>query len=293
MKLNLYDILKHVLNESVSQEQVMNSIQGFTPRVGKNKGITRHKYVKITYDDTINNPHPEDLPEPINGTNPKEVRIIQPYTLGIDKKNGQLSVRAFQLGAPSRRDHKPYWRMFRLDRIVGWDEMKKTFTVPAPGYNPNDKGMSNIIATAEFAEMDDTKLIRQKTQDILNSPKVRNKYSQDYMQNQEKNQPGAIPFANQQKKVNVMTSQPNSQRYKQMANNVTNRFSSDQDKKDYWKQYDLAQNERDNIENEKKRISNQIQNDAIKPNGNRKSGPLKPDDDFDVDNTDYNDEEFK
>ena len=183
--------------------------------------------------------------------------------------------------------------MFRLDRIVGWKEMKKSFTIPAPGYNPNDKGMSNIIATAEFAEMDDTKLIRQKTQDILNSPKVRNKYSQDYMQNQEKNQPGAIPFANQQKKVNVMTSQPNSQRYKQMSNNVANRFSSDQDKKDYWKQYDLAQNERDNIENEKKRISNQIQNDAIKPNGNRKSGPLKPDDDFDVDNTDYNDEEFK
>ena len=171
--------------------------------------------------------------------------------------------------------------------------MKKTFTVPAPGYNPNDKGMSNIIATAEFAEMDDTKLIRQKTQDILNSPKVRNKYSQDYMQNQEKNQPGAIPFASQQKKVNVMTSQPNSQRYKQMANNVANRFSSDQDRKDYWKQYDLAQNERDNIENKKKRISNQIQNDAIKPNGNRKLGPLKPNDDFDVDNADYNDEDYK
>lgn len=287
MNLNLFDILNCVLNEEASKEEVEKSIYGKTPTRGINKGITRHRYVKIVYDDTHNNQHPEKLPPPKNGVNPKDVRIIQPYTLGIDKSNGKLSLRAFQVGAPSRRDHKPTWRMFRLDRIMDWKEMKKTFTVPAPGYNPQDKGMSNIIATAEFKEMDTLDNVKQQTKDIANAPKA-----------QMKNQTGAIPFASQQKKVNVMTSQPNSQRYRQMANNVANRFSNNKEKEDYWKQFDLAQQEKNmqDAEQEKKQqASQQIRNDAVKPNTNNQTGPIgkNNDNDYDIDNVEYNDEEYK
>ena len=73
-------------------------------------------------------------------------------------------------------------------------------------------------------DRDDTlSTLRQQTQSISNAPKIVNK-----------NRPGPIPYASQQRKNSVFTSQPNSKRYAQYAKNVQdaqndtfNRFDDD------------------------------------------------------------------
>jgi hypothetical protein len=85
-------------------------------------------------------------------------RTIEPYALGISKA-GNLVLRAYQqAGAsdskvnPTRaNDRIPGWRMFRVDGITTFMKTHKQFdgTKPRPNYNPNDKGMSEIIAAVQ------------------------------------------------------------------------------------------------------------------------------------------------
>ena len=62
MKLTLYDIIKHLLNEGVSTEDVMDAIEN-------------HNYVKIKYDDEQEG----------DEGNPRGVRLIQPVAVGTTK----------------------------------------------------------------------------------------------------------------------------------------------------------------------------------------------------------------
>ena len=91
INLTLYDIVKNLLKEDVSSDEVLDAIRG--------------KYhVRIKYDDGM-----ED-----NGGNPKGSRVIQPMALGTTKK-GYPVVRAFQVSGNSRRG-APKWKFFRIDK---------------------------------------------------------------------------------------------------------------------------------------------------------------------------------
>lgn len=203
MGLTLYDIVKPLLSEGVSDDAVIDAIH--------------NKYhVKIKYDDGGDD----------SGNNPKGSRVIQPMAIGRTKK-GFPVVRAFQVNGNSRRG-APRWKFFRLDRIKSWLPMrkKKFFNLPDESfgkYNFNgDKTMGTFIDNAKFDDMSDTlSRERAKTQTIKNAPKISTKNVQ-----------GPID-ANQQWKKNVFTSQPNSERYKQYAKNIKdteddiNRFDDD------------------------------------------------------------------
>ena len=210
--LTLYDIVKNLLNEDVSSDEVLDAI--------------RNKYhVRINYDDKMKD----------NGSNPKGSRVIQPMALGTTKK-GYPVVRAFQVSGNSRRG-APNWKFFRLDRVTSWRPMrnKKFFTIPDASYGEynkvGDRSMRSFIDNAKFDDMSDPLArARAERQGISNAPKVSTKNAQ-----------GPIA-AHQQWKKNVFTSQPNSKKYAQFARNVD---QSGNKENDFWADYERAQQEAD------------------------------------------------
>jgi hypothetical protein len=208
MALLLEDIIGSLLNEGIDSESVLDAIQ--------NK-----YYVRISYDDG------KDDPRGVG--DPKGSRLIQPMAIGTTKK-GFPVVRAFQLNGNSRKG-APNWKFFRLDRIKTWRPMKnKRFAAPPDEsfgvYNRvGDKSMGSFTDNAKFDDMDSPlAAARARRQNIVNAPKMSVKNAQ-----------GPIT-ANQQWKKNVYTSQPNSQRYKDIAKNIDNsRYTLDK-----WADYEKA-----------------------------------------------------
>lgn len=207
ISLTLHDIIKHLLNEDVSSEEVLKSIQG--------------KYhVRINYDDNM----------PSNDGNPKGSRVIQPMALGTTKK-GYPVVRAFQVSGNSRRG-APNWKFFRLDRITSWRPMKnkKFYAPPDSSYGKynrfGDKTMGVFYDNAKFGDMEDPlERARAEREASANAPKM-----------SVKNVSGPIK-ASQQWKKNVYTSQPNSKKYAQIAKNID---QSGEKSDDYWADYERA-----------------------------------------------------
>lgn len=207
ISLKLCDIVKNLLKEDVSSDEVLDAI--------------RNKYhVRISYDDGM----------PDNGGNPKGSRVIQPMAIGTTKK-GYPVVRAFQVSGNSRRG-APKWKFFRLDRVTSWRPMrnKKFFTTPDDGYGEynrvGDRSMGTFVDNAKFGDMNDPlERARAERQQAASAPKVSTKNAQ-----------GPIS-ANQQWKKNVFTSQPNSERYAQFARNVD---KSGEKTDEYWDDYERA-----------------------------------------------------
>ena len=234
MKLTLYGIVKHLLNEGVSTEDVMDAIEN-------------HNYVKIKYDDEQEG----------DKGNPRGVRLIQPVAVGTTKK-GNTVVRAFQTSQGNSRRGAPKWKFFLLDRIVSWVPQEERFNLPPDSaygeYNRNgDRSMSSMYKNAQFDNMEDTlaRVRDERTSSSL-APKVSVK----------KNTQGPIRAAQQWKK-NVFTSQPNSKKYASYAKNIKDtesdidRFNDDRCAK--------AQAEAD--------AQNAMQNQVPKPN-NVQQGPI-------------------
>lgn len=243
MKLNLYEILQKVLNESVGSNDVIDA-------------ISNHNYVEINYVDENNN-------APNN-------RLIQPYAYGITRA-GNPCLRAFQV-AGDTHTVEPGWKLFLLSRITSWRPRKQTFNMPppmqgydTPDYNGNGDGtMARVMFQASFNGLDNTLDIqRAKTQAIKNAPKIA-----------QKNTSGPIPNASQQYKKNVFTSQPNSKKYAQYARNIIDTEDDfDRLDNDMWAKAEAEKQQQDNA---------MMQNNAMKPQQTQQ-GPIMPDKNNDKD----------
>lgn len=129
MNFNLASILKKILNESVTSDQV-------------NDAINNKYQVIITYRD-------ED-------SNAIGKRLIEPYVYGASKA-GNPVFRAFQYEGDTLRG-KPKWKLFRLDRVESWMPTNNHFNQQprdrqwnAQLYNQNgDLSMSVIYNQVKF-----------------------------------------------------------------------------------------------------------------------------------------------
>ena len=248
IRINLFEALVSVLNESVSEADVIKAIEG------KN-------YVDINYAD--------------QNSSAVGRRLIEPYAYGLTKA-GNPVLRAYQISGDSLRG-KPKWKFFRLDRIIGWKPRKQTFNTPPPmhGYvnaqdfNENgDKSMSVVYALADFSDnRADTSIasVRKQTEFLKNAPKI-------------STSSGPVPYASQQRKKNVFTSQPNSKKYAEYAKNVKdtsseiNRFDND-----IWAK----------AEAERKKQEEEAMKASAKKGMNNVSGPVKWNDNDEEDEYDF------
>ena len=166
--LNLYEILKEVLNESVSSDSVNDAIN--------------NKYrILINYDDEDNH---------ATGT-----RLVEPYVLGYTRA-GNLAFRGYQYEGDTVRG-VPKWKLFRLDRVINWQPTKQKFNVEprdngwsAEPYNYNGDGsLTSILNQVSFdnkeelfSPNDRLNTLRKKTDMLKNSTPI----NISQMQNQPK-----------------------------------------------------------------------------------------------------------
>lgn len=136
MRLNLADILYHVLNESVQPNEVVDA-------------INNKEQIIITYSDEKNHA--------------PQTRLIEPYVYGISK-GGNPCIRAFQYQGDTYRGI-PKWKMFRLDRITSWRPNGQTFTSV-----PKDRGW-NVEAYNEHGDNSMIQVLNQVSFDKGNARK--------------------------------------------------------------------------------------------------------------------------
>lgn len=172
--LNLYNILKNILSESITPKDV-------------NDAIDNKIQVIINYSDEKNRA-------------PKK-RLIEPYAFGVSK-GGNSVVRAYQYDGDTFRG-KPKWKLFRLDRITSWEPTEQHFNAQpnergwdAEKYNEKgDLSMQTVLNQVKF-DYDETsnnpyeknsKLynIRKKTDNLKQSKPIKVDQMQD-------NKPGPI-----------------------------------------------------------------------------------------------------
>jgi hypothetical protein len=127
------------------------------------KAVDNRQYAGIYYEEPSN--HRKVLPA---------FRVIEPYTLGKGVKYGDKVYHEdrYYLSAyvimdtdqdPTVKDkfktkrtsksltnRKPYWRMFRVDRIQNWQTFEKIFSGYRELYNPHDTRMGSILAGNGF-----------------------------------------------------------------------------------------------------------------------------------------------
>lgn len=208
------------LYESVDYNDVLHAIQN------------RH-YVTLYYDDG----------KPGVEGNPKGRRIIMPLAVGLTKA-GNPVVRGYQVNGGNSRTGAPDYVFCRLDRVVSWREMNKTFAAPPDGrYNYNgDMTMSRMDANADFDFSTQGDLDVARLKNAVNGPKVATKNAQ-----------GPIA-ASQQRKKNVYTSQPNSKKYDMIRQNIDN---TEKKGEDFWKLFDLNDAENVMTQNQKGPVNNE------------------------------------
>lgn len=172
--LNLYKILKNVLTESVTPNEV-------------NAAIDDKIQVIINYSDEENRA--------------PNKRLIEPYAYGMTK-SGNAVLRAYQYDGDTFRG-KPKWKMFRLDRIQSWQPTEQHFNASpkergwqAEDYNEQgDNSMTTVFNQVKF-DYDQTTNnpyqkgsqlynIRKKTDNIKKSKPIKIDQMQD-------NKPGPI-----------------------------------------------------------------------------------------------------
>lgn len=127
------------------------------------KAINKRRYVGIYYSD------PTD--SALSG-----FRMIEPYVLGagfkkrngevinanekylrayvvIDTSKDELTKDKFKKKGSKRKSVSKSgkalgWRLFRVDKIKTWQDLERKFSTNRPLYNPSDKMMGSIIASA-------------------------------------------------------------------------------------------------------------------------------------------------
>jgi len=126
--LKLYNLYKHIILEaSVRNNDIVDSID-------------RHKVISIFYDG--------------DGIENRGYRDIEPYCYGNSKDDNPV-LRGYQLAGVTDTE-VPGWKLFRIDKIVSWDEkidnnISVVFNEPQDGFNPNgDNGMNRVIKIAKF-----------------------------------------------------------------------------------------------------------------------------------------------
>lgn len=139
------------------------------PRVSEIKNaIEDRHYVGIYYEE----PDPDQEGKVLAG-----FRLIEPYVYGKGYKyNSKVSnkdrqyLRAYVIRdskvdpqtkklknftrrkSVSKSERKPYWRLFRIDRIQTWQTIPRKIRAYREDYNPNDKMISRIITAAKKSD---------------------------------------------------------------------------------------------------------------------------------------------
>lgn len=135
--------------------------------------IVNNWVIRATYDDG-------------EGGGGKGERLLEPIAFGFNKDSGKLVIRAWQREGSSKtfdaNKHKKYdpltkvpgYRLFRFDKFKTWKQTNEKYRIDRnflmqnrPKINPNDRGMSSVIASIEIVQRMQFELVFKKIKQFL------------------------------------------------------------------------------------------------------------------------------
>ncbi|MBL4708430.1 MAG: hypothetical protein JKY48_08345 [Flavobacteriales bacterium] len=75
------------------------------------------------------------------------LREVEPFTLGIHKDTGNVSLSAWWIGGHSHSRSFPHWRLYTVSLMSNLEIMAKKASSYQVGYNPRDSRMLRILCT--------------------------------------------------------------------------------------------------------------------------------------------------
>lgn len=74
-----------------------------------------------------------------------EIRIVEPFTLGVIRKSNKLSISAYIIDGFSKSKNPSPWRLYHLNKITQLEILEFEAECYREGYKESDSRMSEII----------------------------------------------------------------------------------------------------------------------------------------------------
>ena len=81
-------------------------------------------------------------------------RFCEPFSVGTHRSSGNYVLVAWHVYGFSKSQHKPQWRMYRLDKMIQTQVLKTSQRRNRPLYNPNDVRINTIATMADYYTTD-------------------------------------------------------------------------------------------------------------------------------------------
>lgn len=77
-----------------------------------------------------------------------QVRIVEPYILGVHKDTSCKVMLAYQVGGHIENENAPLWKLYKVDKMGKMKLTEDKFSILRKGYKIDDKRFSKILCNA-------------------------------------------------------------------------------------------------------------------------------------------------
>lgn len=74
-----------------------------------------------------------------------QIRIVEPYILGVHKDTSSKVMLAYQVGGHLENENAPLWKLYKVEKMGKMKHTENTFSTLRKGYKADDKRFARII----------------------------------------------------------------------------------------------------------------------------------------------------
>ncbi|BDX37996.1 hypothetical protein CYCD_13510 [Tenuifilaceae bacterium CYCD] len=78
-----------------------------------------------------------------------QIRIVEPYILGVHKDTSSKVLLAYQVGGHIENENAPLWKLYKVEKMGKMKLTEDTFSKLRKGYKVDDKRFARILCNAE------------------------------------------------------------------------------------------------------------------------------------------------
>ncbi len=77
-----------------------------------------------------------------------QVRIVEPYILGVHKDTSSKVLLAYQVGGHIEKENAPLWKLYKVEKMGKMTVSTEKFTTIRKGFKADDNRFSKVLCTA-------------------------------------------------------------------------------------------------------------------------------------------------
>ncbi|MCB8963729.1 MAG: hypothetical protein H6536_01640 [Bacteroidales bacterium] len=78
-----------------------------------------------------------------------QIRIVEPYILGVHKDTGSMVLLAYQVGGHIENENAPLWKLYKVEKMGKMKLQSDSFTTLRKGYKLDDSRFTKIRCQAQ------------------------------------------------------------------------------------------------------------------------------------------------